>query len=42
MSREFVMLTNTRDTVFEKVVLAVEQTAYIGGEQRYSHFPPCR
>ena len=26
------MLSNTRDTVFEKVVLAVEQTVYVGGE----------
>jgi acyl carrier protein len=26
------MLSNTRDIVFEKVVLAVEQTVYVGGE----------
>ena len=32
MSGNLSMLSNTRDIVFEKVVLAVEQTVYIGGK----------
>jgi acyl carrier protein len=32
MNGNLSMLSNTRDIVFEKVVLAVEQTVYIGDE----------
>src|SRR5271166_1996472 len=32
MSRNLFMLSNTRDLMFEKVVLAVKQTVYIGGK----------